>query len=523
MNPTQRMGAEHTKPPMLGVHFSTWRTVVAAVVVVAWVTASWGRLNPVLVAIPPIAVVIIAFGTIYHVALTRWIRLWWGWRSHRNTAIQLPVGGSAHDVLLESGTPVGVLIESETLITAIKLVPDPCAPTIVAGDEERTVNTVALGRLAAMLRVDDLRLSSIDVISTGYRAAGPFADRYQQIIGPVPAAVRRDTWIVMRINIEDNLAALTMDVPSVRAAERAAALACQRVADALADEEVDAAPMSIKQIVAANATLHGPVLIADNWSHLASADSHACIYYADPAHIREDVMHWWTWPQATDVSTLIRLVPSASGPRLGALVRYRAVMRPKTPPVSRLAPLYGLQKLMSVQFRVGSPPSAAPIPTALLADSDIGVPYGPTGQLIGFIGPDAVHMPLAGAVTVLCGARLLLREVALRATVTGRPMVVVTDSPDLWSRIAECATDGTVVESVPETVDENAILVIDGDCPPVLPDVTVLTTDDSRAADIEFVDIDIQPQQYTFTLSTRLGLSARVRAIETREERRLLI
>jgi ESX secretion system protein EccE len=523
MSPDQRVGAGHTKPPMLGVHFSTWRAVVAAVLAVAWVAASWGRLNPVLVAIPPIAIVITAFGTIYHVALTRWMRLWWGWRSGRNTAIQLPAGSSAHDVFLESGTPIGVLIENETLVTAIKLVPDPCAPTVVAGDEERTVNTVALGHLAQLLRVDDLRLSSIDVISTGYRAAGPFADRYQQIIGPVPAAVRRDTWIVMRINIEDNLAALTTGAASVRAAERAAALACQLVADALAGEGVDARPMSTKQIVSANSALQGPLLISDNWSHLASANNHACIYYADPAHIREDVMLWWTWPQATDVSTLIRLIPSSSGPRLGALVRYRAVMRPKTPPVSRLAPLYGLQKPMSVQFRIGSPPSAASIPTAPLADSDVAVPYGPTGQLIGFIGSDAVHMPLAGAVTVLCGARLLLREVALRATVTGRPMVVVTDRPDLWSRIVECATNGTVVESVPEAIDESAILVIDGECPPVLPDVTVLTTDDTRAADIEFVDIDIQPQQYTFTLSTRLGLSARVRAIETREERRLLI
>jgi type VII secretion protein EccE len=523
MSANQRLGAEPAKPPMLGLHFSTWRTVLAAVIVAAWVAASWGRLHPLLVAVPPIAVVIIAFGTIYHVALTRWVRLWWRWRSGRTTAIQLPGGSSAHDVFVESAAPIGVLIEDETLVTAIKLVPDPCAPTVVDGDEERTVNTVALGRLAAMLRIDGLTLSSIDLISTGYRAAGPFADRYQQIIGPVPAAVRRDTWIVMRINIEDNLAALTTDGATVRAAERAAAEACRRVAEALATEDVDARPMSTKQIVSANADLYGPLLIADNWTHLASANSHACIYYADPTHIKEDIMRWWTWPQASDVSTLIRLVPSSSGPRLGALVRYRAVMRPKEPPVSRLAPLYGLQKPMSLQFRVGSPPAAAPIPTAPLPDSDITVPFGPTGQLIGFIGSAAVHMPLTGAVTVLCGARLLLREVALRATVTGRPMIVVTDSPDLWSRIAECAVHGKVVESVPETIDENAILVIDGECPSVLPDVIVLTADDTRAADIEFVDIDIQPQQYTFTLNTRLGLSARVRAIETREERRLLI
>jgi type VII secretion protein EccE len=191
VTPSRRLGAEHTKPPTLGVHFSTWRTVVAAAIVIAWVTASWGRLNPVLVAIPPIAVVIIAFGTIHHVALTRWMRLWWGWRSGRNTAIQLPASSSAHDVFFESGTPIGVLIENETLVTAISLVPDPCAPTVVAGDEERTVNTVALGRLAAMLRVDGCRRSTSSTRGIGPPVRSPTATSKSSVRYPPQFAATR--------------------------------------------------------------------------------------------------------------------------------------------------------------------------------------------------------------------------------------------------------------------------------------------------------------------------------------------
>ena len=523
MRPGQGLGPRFSKSATFGLHFDAWRWAVAIVVVVAWLAASVGRLHPLLVAAVLVGGLAIAFGTINEIALTRWMRLWWRWRRGRNAPAQPAAWSSARDVVVDSGLSIGVLIENETLVTAIELVPNPCAPTVIADDEERTVNTVALSRLAAMLRINDLALSSIDLISTGYRAAGRFADRYQQIIGPVSAAARRDTWIVIRIDIEDNLAALARRGPTMEAAQRAAAVTCQRIANVLARDGIDARPARIAQILSFNDTLQGHPLIADNWSHLASAAGHACIYCADPTHIDEDVTRWWTWPQATDVSTLIRLVPDPAGARLGALVRYRSVTHPKAPPVSRLGSLYGVQKPMWAQFRVGSVPPEAPIPTAPLRDSNIAVPFGPTGQLIGFIGSAAVHMPLVGAVTVLCDARLLLREVALRATITGRPMTVVTDTPELWSRIAECAVSGQVVDRIPEVIDGNTILVVDGECPAELPDLIVLTTDSNRPADLQLVDVEIEPQQYSFTLNTRLGLSARIRGIETHEERSLLI
>jgi type VII secretion protein EccE len=522
MTSGHELSTRSTKPSRFGVHFSAWRVVFATVVIIAWVSASRGRVHPLLVALPAIAVMTIVFATIYHVSLTRWIRLWWSWLASRNAPMPAPGGSSARDVLIDPDLSIGVLIENHTLVTALELMPDPRAPTVVADDEERTVNTVTVARLAAMLRIDDIKLSSIDLISMGYRAAGPFANRYQQIIGHTPATAHRNTWIIMRISIEDNLGALARRGLTVQAAERTAAETCQRVADALSGDGVGARPASTAQIVSANAKLHSAPPIADNWSHLATANSHACIYYSDPTHIKEDVPRWWSWPQATDVSTLIRLVDSPSGPRLGALVRYRAVARPKVSPASRLGPLHGVQKSMWAQFGIGSVPSAAPIPSALLAGSDMAVPFGPTGQLLGFIGSAAVHMPLVGAVTVLCGARLLLREVALRATVTGRPMIIVTDTPDLWSQIAACAVAAQIVDRVPETIDDNAILVIDGDCPAVLPAVTVITTDQNCTADIELVDVDVEPQQHTFTLKSRLGLSARLCAVETHEERLLL-
>src|SRR6202044_3456053 len=68
-----------TKPPMLGVRISVWRTVAIALVSAAWIVAAWGRLHPAAVAVPPVVVVLIAFTTIYHVSLTRWVLRWWSW------------------------------------------------------------------------------------------------------------------------------------------------------------------------------------------------------------------------------------------------------------------------------------------------------------------------------------------------------------------------------------------------------------------------------------------------------------
>jgi uncharacterized NAD-dependent epimerase/dehydratase family protein len=80
----------------------------------------------------------------------------------------------------------------------------------------------------------------------------------------------------------------------------------------------------------------------------------------------------------------------------------------------------------------------------------------------------------------------------LRATATGRPLIAVTDDPEQWSAIVANAASGAVVDAVPEEVPDDAILVIDGQCPLVIPEVTVLTNDSGRVADIELVDADDQ-------------------------------
>ncbi|HXZ71843.1 MAG TPA: type VII secretion protein EccE, partial [Streptosporangiaceae bacterium] len=308
---------------MLGVHISAWRVVVAAVLSAGSMVATWARTHPVLVVVAPIAVIAIVFTTIYHVTLTRWVLRWLSWRRHRRDALLLPAAEAVCDVPLDGvAAGIGVVSENETLIAMVELEPDPIAPTVVVENEERTINTLHISQLASMLTLTDVKLSSIDVISPGHRAAGGFADLYQQMIGPVPAATHRRTWIVLRIALADNLTAIARRGSGADAPRRTAAAACLRVADALASTGIDARPARAAQIEAANAVLHAEAPVADHWSYLESPTNFTGVYYADPEHISEDAAQWWTWPAARDTTTLIRLTRINSGPQIAALVRY---------------------------------------------------------------------------------------------------------------------------------------------------------------------------------------------------------
>lgn len=536
-----------TKPPLLRARITSARAVFVIIVAMAWIWATAGRLHLSAVIIPPIILAFIVFATIYHVAMSHWVTLWWTWLRRRR-AMRITPAVAAHDVRIDD-VSIGVVAENEALITLVELHGDPLAPTVVTDTEERTVNVLSVANIADVItKVHDAHVISADIVSAGHRAAGGFADLYQQMTGPTPGPAQRRSWIVLRIGLHDNLAAIDRRGGDASAAERLAAVTCLRVADTLASAGIDARPATAAAIDSVNTLLASEAPGVDHWSHLESKNSYTGVYFADPAHIADDAAQWWTWPQSVSVTTLVRLTLSARGetPQIAALVRYRTEARPPAPPVSRLGPLYGVQAMMWQQFRVGYLPHAARIPSTSLASTDPVLAFGPAGPLIGSIGDPrdhtSVHLPLAGSVTVLCQSPLLLRQVALRACVTGRPLVVVTNDPRPWQSIVALAVSGELLRAFPaawysaedsadgdedegnaalEPIAQDAVLVIDTDqdWPRQLPKVTVLTDDEACDADIELIDTD---HEFGFTFKIRTGLSARVRSMPAHEERRIL-
>lgn len=536
-----------TKPPILGVRVTVPRSVLSALVGLAWISATLGRLHPVAVAALPVVMVIVAFTTIYHVPTTDWVMTGWAWLRGRRVTSPAPVIPAEEAFV--SGVAIGVVSEHEVLSVMIELHSDPMAPTVATDTEERTANVLDVAELAyTALQVLDVEVASLDLISDGHRAAGGFADLYQQLTGPTIAPAERRSWIVARIRLDDNMGAIDRRGSDAQSPQRVAAATCLRVADALAGSGIDARPATAATIDAVNARLHAEEPSADHWSYLESANSYTGVYYADPGHIGVDSPQWWTWPVSREVTTLIRITPGLDGsrPRIGALVRYRTDARTPAPPVSRLGPLYGVQALMWQQFRVGYLPCDTPPPTTALPAEGPVVPFGPAGPLIGAIGDPrdhtAVHLPLVSPITVLCQNSLLLRQVTLRSCVTGRPVVVVTDEPDKWEDIVPMAVAGAILTEYPDDwdnldtdvdsgADENAgdralldpdtilVLDIDREWPEHLPPLTILTADGACDADVELAAND---EEFGFNLKFRTGLRAQVRAMPAHEERRIL-
>ncbi len=511
-----------TRPETFGIHITAPRLAGLAVFTGVWAAATWGRLHPVAVAIPPLLAAVAVLATVYRVAATRWAGRWMHWRRHRTDLTGLPDPSAAVDVSVDGAGDIGVMVDGDHLITMIELHPDPLAPAVVTDTEERTPNTVSVARLADLLELADVELESFDLIADGARAAGGFADLYQQGQGPVPAAARRASWLVLRVGMLDNVGAISRRAVRPDAARRTAAVACLRAADQLAAEGLDARPATAAQIRAVNDALHADPPVADHWSHLEGRDGFAGVFYADPDHIAEDAAQWWTWAHARDVTTLIRVRPAEAGhAQIAALVRYRTAGAPPAPPVSRLGPLYGVQRQAWSQFRVGALPADGVMAFQPLATQDPVIPFGPTGPMIGTLpGQKAgVYLPLVAPIVLGCPYPLQLRQIALRATATGRPLIVISPDRAAWESIAARAVTGAVLPTLPDELPDDAILVIDGPMPADVPEVTVLTSDPSYAADITISDAGPDGE---FTLTVRTGLTARLRSMPGHEERRLL-
>ncbi|EUA24924.1 hypothetical protein I553_3807, partial [Mycobacterium xenopi 4042] len=241
---------------------------------------------------------------------------------------------------------------------------------------------------------------------------------------------------MLRIALVDNLAAIARRGSDADAPRRTAAAACLRVADALRHRY--RRPATAAHIVAANAVLHADAPSPTTGHTWKVRQFHRHLLRRPRAHQRRrrtvvDLAG------VRDTTTLVRLTRTSAGTQIAALVRYRTTTGRRRP-VSRLGPLYGVQQAMWRQFRVGYV-RPWPDPVAPLADHDPAIAFARPAD-------DRVRRrptrksdrpPAAGrAITVLCQTSLLLRQLALRATLH-RPLIVVADDAQRWSPIVASA------------------------------------------------------------------------------------
>lgn len=114
-----------------------------------------------------------------------------------------PVPGVPVDVDDPDGNPVGVLVDGNTVITMVSVWGKQHIPTVLYPERSATPNLLPLTVVAEHMRRVGLEVD-VDVIVEGCRTTGdPFAVQYDRSIGARPAAGKRTTTLVVRMDTRD--------------------------------------------------------------------------------------------------------------------------------------------------------------------------------------------------------------------------------------------------------------------------------------------------------------------------------
>ncbi len=188
--------------------------------------------------------------------------------------------------------------------------------------------TLPVGAVAEGLRQFDVRLDGIDVVSVRKRRVAGDADpaNPEGTGGPEspadqPADVEHNTWLVLRMDPQRNVAALaTRDsVASTLAA------AAERLAGDLAGRRCAARPLSAEEFsdvdAAIAAGLH-PAGTRPGWGQLNHDDEYVASFWVSPRDITSETLDR-LWLNNTDATVVtIRLIAARGGVAVSTWVRY---------------------------------------------------------------------------------------------------------------------------------------------------------------------------------------------------------
>lgn len=383
---------------------------------------------------------------------------WLAFRSRRTKPGPQDAGPDALDVPLPEGGSYGVRWDGDLLTTMMRIDPPPDAMTLLRRGSLSTDQVLPLTEIGKCLGQFDIRLASIDVISTGSRTVGhgPVAQLYDRILGPLPAIAHRTVWLVLRLDPLANAEAVDNRGGGGTGALRTAIIATRRVANRLAALDISVSILTAAEMNSAVRRLTRGVALADfteTPKSLVHGDIHLTSYEIGPELIGErGFADIWATPSLGTTVT-VRLRPGERGVneqrdgapppiRLGALVRFDTVRPPDEPPVPGLRTLPGRQyrallDCLPVQAGRGDTASAGDYRGPLTALSGIAVPTAGCGQLIGAddLG-QGIAVPLIGDGTrhlEVIGKLDLAQQVILRAIALGAHTIVHTDRPEAWN------------------------------------------------------------------------------------------
>ncbi|MBF6224115.1 type VII secretion protein EccE [Nocardia abscessus] len=392
----------------------------------------------------------------------RWLLDWAAYRTGRTARAQERTQlAQIRDVQVAAGV-CGVNEVGDTLIAMIQLAPNLDLPTVISERTLYTEDTIPVDVLLPMLDQFGVAVD-IDIVTTGQRvrSSGSYSMLYDQLIGSHPVVGDRLTWLVVRLDQERNLAALSKRGPCAVVAPKALASATHRIAGRLRERGIAAHALPAAALRDATRLLHAGVELSDlreTWSNLQSSVPGRCVtsFLIDWTRLGGvGLDDCWTWNRGR-TTLVVSLTDDTAGPR--ALVRFIGPAVTTEPPdYLRLlggdqstALLASLPTGASVRALRGFESGADVAPEELV--TDLAIAIGPNGQILGAISGQPRHtlaLPLFDPArfnprrrTIDVQAVLpVAQQIILRAMVVGADVEIHSARPDSWRQLVTAVGD----------------------------------------------------------------------------------
>jgi type VII secretion protein EccE len=185
--------------------------------------------------------------TVYRRNVPGWIAALFRWRSRRLR----PEQASAAVDVMQGNIVCGVRVDAYEAITMVQVTGRPYRPTFLRLPAvSLSTNVLPLRVLTGLLdQPGVLRLAGIDVVSSGQRVrrGAGYPPLYSTLLADRPAAGRRQTRLIVRLDLIDSVGGLSYR-PSIGAAATAAT---DRIINALLQEGIRASALSAAELDAA--------------------------------------------------------------------------------------------------------------------------------------------------------------------------------------------------------------------------------------------------------------------------------
>lgn len=410
------------------------------------------------------------------------------------------------------GGVIGLHRHRELLTAVVEILPRSGGFTTVATGRCAPDRAIPLTTLARCLTGVDVVLEGIDVICHGRRSlpSGMAGAVYRRLIGDLPIAADRSTWVVLTMSVPRNRRAVGRRGGHDGGAARALSVTAARVVTALSIDGLRARVLTAAELESVprqiGAAEREPGAEGEPGAEISEeARSRALV----PAAIDSETLNAiWGLP-ADAITTTIRLRPHRYADRVLLAAGYLArggTADDATYPTDSVPVPGGIAVPSHLPATATDHDRFLPFGELPVADLErLVVPAGAGGQLIGSDADGAgVAARLFGrgvARTYLAGELFVALQVALRAIAIGGRLLVITDRETAWQPLVRAVAEDQMTLRTPQAGPDGGLnrfdaVLLDGPYadPPEASATVIYVAEDAAFWPVEDPDVTIVQQ-----------------------------